>query len=224
MGSGPVREDVAIGSHHNSSVTPRRIRWKRWALVVATALSVWLARAPLLMWAGRSLDVSEPPRWSDYVLVLGGDHDQRPAVAAALYKAGLTGQILITVGRASPEVAAGLVEPDHEVVRRVLCARGVPDTAIILLAGPVDSTLEEAVRLGRFLEDHPGGVVTVVTSDYHTRRSRLLFQRVNLRGAGVHFVGAPTEGFDATNWWKSEDGCSAYLSEFVKLAAYSLGR
>ncbi len=100
----------------------------------------------------------------------------------------------------------------------------IPDAAIVLLPGPVDSTTEEVARLGRFLEDHPNSAVTVVTSDYHTRRARLLFRRANLHASSLSFVAAPIEEFDATNWWQSERGCITYLREYVKLAAYSLGR
>ena len=36
----------------------------------------------------------------------------------------------------------------------------------------------------------------------------------------VHFVGGPTEGYDTTNWWRSEQGCRRYLDEYGKLAYY----
>ncbi len=186
-------------------------------------LALWLARTPLLTQAGRFLDVSEPPCRSDCVLVLGGDHDLRPAVAAALYKAGLARQVLVPVTGTSREVEAGLIPPEDDIVRRVLIARGVPASAIVRLPGPVASTADEAAALSRFLDYHPGRTVTVVTTDFHTRRARLLFRRAN-PGVPLHFVAAPSEDCDAGDWWQSEGGCVAYLGEYIKLVVCALRR
>jgi hypothetical protein len=38
----------------------------------------------------------------------------------------------------------------------------------------------------------------------------------------VHFVAAPTDGFDADNWWRSEAGFTCYATEYVKLAYQGL--
>lgn len=180
-----------------------------------------MTRAPLLERAGHFLDVSNPACHSDFVMVLGGDHNNRPAVAAALFNAGLTRHILVLESRASPEVKMGLFLPEDEVVRRVLHARGVPDSAILCLSSSVDSTADEAVALADFLRAHPGSIVSIVTTDCHTRRARMVFQRSNPT-ATLHFVAAPAARFDASNWWQSESGCHAYLTEYAKLSLYTL--
>jgi uncharacterized SAM-binding protein YcdF (DUF218 family) len=191
------------------------------ALALATAL--WLARAPLLTSAGRFLDVSEPPCRADVVYVLGGDLHGRPAVAAALYKAGLARQVLVPVLDSSVPDTGADMPTEHEIVRRVLCKRGVPEEAIRFLPGPVHNTVEEAAALRTYLEANPGRTVMIVTTDFHTRRARMLFRRSN-PDASLHFIAAPAGPFDATNWWQSGGSCATYLIEFVKLAAYSMGR
>jgi hypothetical protein len=46
----------------------------------------------------------------------------------------------------------------------------------------------------------------------------MLFARACGKNAGnVVFVGAPTDGFDAGNWWHSEPGCLSYVTEYLKL-------
>jgi hypothetical protein len=70
----------------------------------------------LLPLAGAYLDVSEPPRAVDDVLVLGGGRDTRPFVAAALYKAGLAQRILLPTVKASPENEDGLAPSEFEVM------------------------------------------------------------------------------------------------------------
>jgi uncharacterized SAM-binding protein YcdF (DUF218 family) len=176
----------------------------------------------LLPAAARFLDVSEPPRAVDCVMVLGGGSETRPFVAAALVKAGLAKRVLLATARNAPEVQDGVFPPEHEIARRVLVGRGVPAEAVVVLPGECDSTIDEAHALGRFLDREPGVSVAVVTSGYHTRRARGLFRKVlGRRMAGVMFVAAPTDGFDETNWWRYRAGVRTYLNEYVKLAFYA---
>ena len=226
MGPGPVREGPALNASAESPSKPpprRRRRWKRWVVPLAVLAALWLARVPLLTAAGRWLDASDPPALVDCVMVLGGDHDYRPMAAAALYKAGLAHRVLVPSFRQRADARAEGYPPEQEVIRRVLEARGVPAQNVQTLEGDVDSTADEAASLGRYLDDHPGLTVAVVTTDYHTRRSRWTFERRCAgKGAALRFVSAPAHGFDASDWWRSERGFTAYLDEYAKLAVYWL--
>ena len=107
------------------------------------------------------------------------------------------------------------------MTRKVLLARGVADADILTLPGESGSTHAEAIALGRFLEENPGATVSVVTTNFHTRRARWIFRRVlGKRADGLRFVAAPTDGFDATNWWQFEAGFRTYSSEYLKLLVY----
>jgi len=218
---GPVRTEAEPGT-----LKPRR--WHRrlfWlALAAVLVASAWFFRAPILTGAARFLDVSESPQKVDYVLVLGGDHDTRPFVAAALVKAGWAREALIPADTGGLPPAEIPGTPEHEIMRRVLIARGVRPESITLLQGHARSTREEAAELAAFLHDRPDCSVIVVTNGYHTRRARMHFDRaLGNRIASVHFVAAPTEGYDETNWWRSDQGCVQYMSEFIKLAWQSVG-
>src|SRR5262249_23505078 len=104
-----------------------------------------------------------------------------------------------------------------------LLGRGVPPGRVVALPGECDSTLDEAHALARFLDAEPETTVAVVTHGYHTRRARSLFRRVlGGRGARVRFVAAPTDHFSADDWWCSEEGFAAYLTEYAKLLLYTL--
>jgi uncharacterized SAM-binding protein YcdF (DUF218 family) len=186
-------------------------------------VALYLARGRLLPAAARFLDVSEPPRPVDAVMVLGGGADTRSFVAAALVRAGLARRALVPSVRRSAEQQDGFKPSEDEVIRRVLRARGVPDGAVVTLPGAVDSTRDEARVLARFVETEPGVTVAVVTNGFHTRRARMLFgHELGRRIACVHFVAAPTDGFDADNWWRSEGGFTCYATEYFKLAYYGL--
>ena len=87
----------------------------------------------------------------------------------------------------------------------------------------VDDDREIRDLLARFLEEHPGSSVAVVTTTCHTRRARGIFRKVvGNRAARLIFVAAPTEGYDAHNWWQSKAGSQAYLTEYAKLLYYTL--
>jgi uncharacterized SAM-binding protein YcdF (DUF218 family) len=187
------------------------------------AAAGYLAAPWFLGWAGRFLDVSEPPRRADYVFVLGGGPETRPFAAAALLRAGLARRALFATVKLSPEAEDGLWPADHEVTRRVLLARGVRPADIVIFPEECDSTEDEARVLACFLEAEPEATVTVVTSDYHTRRTRLLFRRaLGPQQGRVHFVAAPVDGVDAGNWWRTEKGLVVYVNEYFKLARNSL--
>jgi uncharacterized SAM-binding protein YcdF (DUF218 family) len=215
MGPGPIRTDTA----EPTVKRPRRRCWPR-GLAIAAGLLVLLALVHpwLLAWAGAYLDASSPPRPVDDVLILGGDVETRPFVAAALYKAGLAKRVLLTNVKHSHEVEDGLVLSEPEIARQVLLKRGVPADAIVLLPDVVDSTADEARSLKRYLDENPGRTAAVVTNDYHTRRARLIFRaEIGERAADLPFFAAPTEGFGAGDWWRSERGCAQYADEYVKM-------
>jgi uncharacterized SAM-binding protein YcdF (DUF218 family) len=200
-----------------------RLRRLAVALLVAFLLGAYLARGWLLPPVAYFLDVSEPPRPVDAVLVLGGGADDRPFVAAALVRAGLARRVLVSSVQLSPENEDGLVPPEHEVTRRALLARGVPAEDIVLLPGACGSTQDEARALAHFLDAEPDTRVAVVTHGLHTRRARRLFRRVlGGRSGQVMFVAAPCDRFSADDWWRSEDGFSAYATEYLKLITSDL--
>jgi uncharacterized SAM-binding protein YcdF (DUF218 family) len=202
--------------------------WHRWGLfllALGPALSMagiaaYHERTALLTAAGSWLDVGERLREPvDSVLILGGDADTRPFAAAAIMRSGWARQVLIVPTAPEPG------ELSHqELLREILLRRGVAAEAVVELPGQVASTRDEARALGRYLERHPGQSVAVVTSDYHTRRARLIFTaQLGECARRVHFVAAPTERFTAASWWHYEQGWKMYAGEYLKLIC-NIGR
>jgi uncharacterized SAM-binding protein YcdF (DUF218 family) len=184
------------------------------ALLSATGIMACSGRGILLTAAGAWLDVGEPLREPvDGVFILGGDADTRPFAAAALIRSGWARQALIVPTAPQPG------ELSHqELLREILLRRGVEADAVVELPGQVASTRDEARALRRFLEQHPDHSVAVLTSDYHTRRTRAIFTaQLADCAARVHFVSAPTERFTAANWWHYEQGWKMYVGEYIKL-------
>jgi len=185
--------------------------------------ALYLARGLVLPPLSRWLDVGTAPGPADCVIVLGGGEETRPFVAAALVKAGLARRVLVSQTVSSPQGAAGTRLPAHEISRRVLRHRGVAEQDIVMLEPPAANTYEEALALGAFLDASPGARVSVVTSDYHTRRARWVFRHVlGQRATQLSFVSAPNEEFFAANWWQSPEGFIDVVGEYLKFAFYVL--
>jgi uncharacterized SAM-binding protein YcdF (DUF218 family) len=201
----------------------RRPRWAVVIILLTAAVGLYLGRAYLLAWAGGFLDVSQPPQAVDYAMVLGGGEDTRPFVAAALYQAGLAKGVLVAAMKPSEEFEDGLTLLGQETVHKILIQRGVPSEAVTTLDGQSATTYDEAHALRRFLKQHPQATVAVVTSDFHTRRARMIFRKaLGEQASQVLFVAAPTDGFSWKNWWRSPDGFQMYIDEYLKLAFYKL--
>ena len=199
-----------------------RPRWQRRLAVIIIVLGLaYLLCGWWLPCVAEFLDVSEAPTTVDFVLILNGDVETRPFVAAALVNAHLARQALVTTVAPTPEAEDGLLPPEHEITHRVLLARGVPDSQITVLPGKIASTFDEAHVLAQFVDQHPGCSVAIVTNAFHTRRARWIFRRVlGGRQCQIHLVAAPRDGIRADSWWHTEAGLTAYLSEYVKLVVY----
>lgn len=193
-------------------------------LVVLVAGAYW-ERSALFESVGRWLDVGEPATPADWVFLLPGDLETRPFAAASLISAGYAERILIPTNVRTLETSGGDAVPGHEALRKILVARGVPVEAVEILDAETDSTFGDASALAAALEKHPGKRVTLVTNDFHTRRTRWVFHNVldNKIGPGqVRILGVPAEHYGADDWWRTKEGFEAYAFEYIKLAAYYL--
>ena len=205
----------------NAHTTPMRRDWLNWLVLLMTGVVGFVFRLPILLAIGAWLDVGETPRKTDYILLLNGDVNCRPFVAAALAKRGFAEKVLTTSVRPAQEWRDSPWPAEQEVVRRILELRGVSPERIELIDAQCDSTFDEAAAFERYLRDYPTATATIVTSDFHTRRTRWIFRLVfGEQSRRLRFVSAPTDHYDKTDWWRVEAGFELYFSEYLKLAFY----
>ncbi len=206
-------------------VAVRRTRWRRYVAGLASTIFLFVAFHPVVLpYAADFLDISSVPHESDDVLVLNGRPETRPFVAAELVRNGFASEVLITTASPTPATDDNLLPPEHEIVSRVLQVEGVAGQGIRLLPGAITSTYDEAQSLARFLEQNPDRSVTIVSDAFHLRRARWVFRRVlgNDAAKRLSFAGAKIEGVDRGNWWKTQNGVSTYLCEYLKFVYYWL--
>jgi uncharacterized SAM-binding protein YcdF (DUF218 family) len=190
------------------------------AIVAAVAASCYAARGLILLALGMWLDVGERPQKADFIMILAGDENNRPYLAAALVRAGCAGKALVAKGDISCAVSEGIVPPADEIIRRVLLSYGTAAENIITLPVAAATTYDEARALANFLEKKTNSRVLIVTTHYHTRRARWIFSKILGDMQKISFVSAPTDKFQLATWWRNDSGSVEIISEYVKLMYY----
>lgn len=182
-------------------------------LLAVLALLLAVAYVPLLEAAARYLIVADPLERADVIIVLaGGRRDERVRQAADLYRQGYAPLVLLSGG----EEMMGISLP--EMLGRQARAHGVPAEAILYEPGST-STGEQARLLRPILEARPMRRAIIVTSTYHTRRTRYIFRKT-FAGSGIDLRVYPVERdlFRPEQWWTREADTESVVLEYIKLA------
>jgi uncharacterized SAM-binding protein YcdF (DUF218 family) len=180
-------------------------------LLIIAAVLVALHR-PLLTAAAGWLIVDDPLERADVIVVLaGGAGAERVRQAADLYHQGYAPRVLLSGG----ETTLGI--PETEILRRQALAHSIPDSALLFEPAST-STYEQARDLRPQLERLGARRAIVVTSSYHTRRTRYLFRKV-FSGSPVEIRVFPVQRdiFNPDQWWTREWDTERVALEYIKL-------
>lgn len=176
-------------------------------------LVVYWARHPILRFAAESWVVDEPAAHADALILLGDDnfYADRATHAADLMRQGVAPVVVASGRRLRP--SAGIAElEEHDLIER-----GVPKDKILRFAHDADSTREEAAALAQFCVDHHFRSVIAVTSNYHTRRARYIFEKVFPSGISVSVASAHDGDFDPEHWWEKRKSQKLLVRELVAM-------
>ena len=204
----------------------RRMIARLLVVLFAAALVAFVAALPF---AGRLLVVDDPLQKGDAIVVLSGAPADRWLEAADLYHEGYAPRILLSPGRidSSEKIARqrGVrLMTSAEAQRYALRQLQVPDEAIAAMPGSVDNTAEEAAVSHETAARNGWTRLIIVTSKYHTRRTRFAFRR-EFRGTPVTIIVRGSRYGEGTpaRWWRSRNDARFVLEEYSKLLLYSLG-
>jgi uncharacterized SAM-binding protein YcdF (DUF218 family) len=179
--------------------------------VVALCAVVYFARNPIMRFAAESWVIDEPAAHADAIVVLGDDnfYADRATHAAELFRQGVAPEVVASGRRLRPN--AGVSElMEHDLVER-----GVPKDKIMRLTQDADSTREEAEAVEKLVVEHHWKSVVVVTSSYHTRRTRYIFRKVFPSGVAVSVASARDGDFDPERWWEKRKSIKLFVREVV---------
>ncbi len=191
------------------------------AAALLAAASIWSFRQ-LGFW----LVLEDPPEKAEAVFVLGGDPPFRAMEAAALYREGLAPEIWLAPEgwrKRNHTVAKSEHPGEHEVNRAWLIGLGVPERVIRTLDGAVWDTHDEvALATGEMART---GIKTIIitTSQYHTRRVRLLWSRLARPGQKLVVRATWGNGFQAGVWWMRTSDILSVAREVMGMVNVWLG-
>ena len=201
----------AADSHFSHSSQRGGIIAKLIALIVLVVLIalLYLVRAPLLRLAGSFWVRPDPPANSDVIVILGDDNftADRATRAADLYHDGWAPQVVGSGRWLRPYMSIA------DLMQRDLEARGVPRQAIIPFAHNARDTIEEVTGIAEFTHQHGWRRVMIVTSNYHTRRTRYICDHLFPSDTHVLVESAPDHDYDPDSWWRTRVGLKVFLHE-----------
>ncbi len=188
--------------------------------LVALLGGIYLFRHPILRAAGGFWVVSDAPAPADAILVLGDDDypADRASRGAELYREHWA-PVVVGSGRYLRPYAS-----IAQFMQRDLTERGVPARAVVAFAHSARNTTEETRALRKLAVERRWRHVIVVTSNYHTRRTRYIFRRVWPPEFEFRILAANDVNYDPAAWWESRVGLKLFFAESVGLcvAAWEL--
>jgi uncharacterized SAM-binding protein YcdF (DUF218 family) len=216
---------MATLDNQAETTAPPKRRRRRAAIALAIAglaiAAVWLEHEPILQHIAAWWVVSDDLAPADAIVVLGGDLDVRPFAAAALYKRGLAGKILVSNVQMTRAERLGLIPSHTQLNCDILLKLGVPDAAIVKFGEDNKSTYDEAVGVRRWAEAEHAKVVIVPTELFAARRTRWVFNR-ELAPIGVQVIVSafPPAGYGLADWWRHRNGFVDFNNEVLKYLFY----
>ncbi|HKW89085.1 MAG TPA: YdcF family protein [Candidatus Acidoferrales bacterium] len=180
-------------------------------VILLLCLALYLVRIPLLRVMGNYWNVGVAPSNADAIIILSDDDftADRAARAAELYHSGWAPRVVASGRWLRPYASIA------ELMQHDLQIRGVPKKAIVPFAHDAPDTLEELRDINDFVEKHHWKQIMIVTSSYHTRRTRYLARHIFPRTIEVQVVSAPDVNYDPDSWWRTRGGLKIFLHEAV---------
>lgn len=177
--------------------------------LAALCLLIYLARHPILRYAAESWIVDAPAAHADAILLLGDDnfYADRATRAAELIRQGAAPLVVASGRRLRPNAAI------TDLLQHDLIERGVPKEKILVFPHDADGTAEEAAALARFSAEHRFRSVILVTSNYHTRRARYVFEKSFPSTVEFSVASARDGDFDPDRWWEKRKSEKLFVHE-----------
>ena len=167
---------------------------------------------------GNFLIVNDELHKADAIVVFSGDNGPRTEKGVELLKEGLGEYLILSGGIVYDDVTMAELMKNHAI------KLGVPKEKI-LIDDKASTTHENAEFTKEIIEENNFKSIIVVTSEYHSRRSKLAMKKVLentlVDGKKVEvMVAHSTEEKFTTKWWTSGNSILILISEYLKLMGY----
>jgi len=200
----------------SETTVPRHQRNRRIELVLGAA--VLLGAAVVLLGIGRWLVVEDPLEKAQAIVVLSGRMPLRTMEAAKLYRDGYAPKVWLTHSTEPGATLEAMGIPYHGedfYASQVLMHEGVPEGDIRLLEPPIVNTQDELAATSAALAAEKGTTVIIVTSRVHTRRVRILWNRLPPGRGRAIIRAASDDPFEPRRWWHTTSDALDVVREFL---------
>ncbi len=189
------------------------------AIFLLLCLIFFIFRVPLLEKIGSNLVLQDEIKPSDAIVVLSGSHSgNRIDEAIRVFNKGL-GKVLVFSGY---PYYPGM--DSHFGMKQYAIKHGIPEEKIVMEKATGErSTWGEALSNLKQLEKLKAKSFILVTSSFHTRRSKWVYERsIEKVGMDISFSvqSAPDPVVPFPIWWSVRSGQKKVFDEYLKLAYY----
>lgn len=184
------------------------------SVIVVTLILLIIIAANL----GNLLIVNDELNKADAIVVFSGDNGPRTEKGVELLKEGLGEYLILSGGVVYDDVTMAELMKNHAL------KLGVPEEKI-LLEDKASTTHENAKLTKEIIEENNFKSVIVVTSEYHSRRSKLAMEKaledtlIDGESIEVMVANSAEEKF-TSKWWTSGNSVLIVISEYLKLMGY----
>lgn len=173
-------------------------------------IAVLAALLLLSLTSGSYLVVNDPQK-ADVIVVLAGETNWRPARGVQLLSQDYAPRMLLDVPAAGIIYDQSMLNIAKGYVQHLPQSQDVSICPIVGL-----STKTEAQDVMACLKNSGARRILVVTSDYHTRRARSVFQH-ELRGYDISVAAAFDSETFGIPWWHRRQWAKINLDEWLRL-------
>ncbi len=199
-------------------------------ILLIFVILIFLLRTAALTAVGSFLMSNDLPKKADAIVILRGDGNYaRSTEAVSLFKNGFANKIILSRSLKDKAVARlkridVSIPTNRDDIVSIFDQSGIPRESLILDSQePGGGTWGELQRVKSVLEEKGYTRVLIVTSWFHTKRTRLMCDKIFDKGKIDYSVLAAADDVSSpSNWWRYRYEAISVLEEYPKLFFFHL--
>jgi len=184
-------------------------------LILALVVLLFIFSPFVLRGIGQLLVHADPLEKADMAVALSGDTGDRVSEAAMLMRDGYVEGIIITYTN----------EAARDALFNAAVKMEISGGRIYTTYATVSNTVEEAKAVRGLTDERTWDSLIIITDPFHALRTRIIFRDI-FEGTGVSIQvrTVPDHWYRANTWWKTSEGVSLTIQEYLKIILYYFGR
>lgn len=203
--------------YYNDGMNENKSRSKPGCLWLSLSVVVLLIiLSPLVLREiGRLLTYADPLEKADMAVALSGDTGDRVSEAAILMRDGYVDGIILTYTN----------EEARDALFNEAVKKEISGGKIYVTYATVSNTVDEAKAVRDLTDERTWDSLIVITDPFHALRTRIIFRDIfEETGVSIQVRTVADHWYLANSWWKTREGVSLTVQEYLKIFLYFFGR